>query len=101
MLNNPTGIHPMLPTGINGVQQQPRSNDVVSGFGEVLGRAVEAVNEKQSVAADLAEGLASGQHANIHETMIAAEKSGISFKLMTKMQQKGLDAYQTVMRIQL
>ncbi|MEW6501672.1 MAG: flagellar hook-basal body complex protein FliE [Thermodesulfobacteriota bacterium] len=71
------------------------------GFGEMLNQAVAAVNTRVVEADALAQGLASGQHANIHETMIAAEQAGISFRLMTRVQQKVLDAYQEIMRMQL
>lgn len=96
-------LQPMMPVGVGelGAQPQPVAQDAVSGFGEILNKAVDAVSQRQAEANHLAEGLVSGQHANIHETMIAAEKSSLSFKLMTKVHQKGLDAYQEVMRIQL
>ncbi|MFH7320335.1 flagellar hook-basal body complex protein FliE [Desulfurivibrio sp. D14AmB] len=98
---NPTGLKPAMPIGIAGSEQPAATRDLVSGFGEVLKKAVDAVSARQAEANHLAEGLVSGQHANIHETMIAAEKSSISFRLMTKVHQKGLDAYQEVMRMQL
>ncbi len=71
------------------------------GFGEVLKKSLDAVSSQASEANALAEGLISGQHANIHETMIAMEKSSISFKLMTKAHRKAIEAYQEMMRMQL
>lgn len=102
MIDNPMGVQHLAPLGANGTSAAaPGSRDVVSGFGQVLNRAIDAVNTRQAESAELAKGLVSGQHANIHETMIAMEKSSISFRLMTKVHQKGLDAYQEVMRMQL
>jgi flagellar hook-basal body complex protein FliE len=72
-----------------------------TGFGDVLKQSLDAVNTSKQEAGELTAGLISGQHGNIHETMIAVEKAGISFRLMTKMQQKAIQAYQDVMRIQL
>ncbi len=77
-----------------------RNNDP-TGFSEVLKKSVDAVNERMKAADAMAQGLVSGQHANIHETMIALEKANISFRLMTKVQQKAIDAYREIMRIQL
>jgi len=71
------------------------------GFGDVLKKSMEAVNSGMQEASALSEGLIAGEHGNIHETMIAMEKSGISFRLMTKVQQKAIQAYQDTMRIQL
>jgi len=63
-----------------------------AGFSEVLKQSIEAVNGALHEA--------SGQHANIHETMIALEKANISFRLMTKVQNKVIAAYQDIMRLQ-
>ncbi|MDF1614662.1 flagellar hook-basal body complex protein FliE [Desulfurivibrio dismutans] len=96
-------LQPMMPVGVGelGTKPQPAARDAVSGFGEILNKAVDVVSERQAEANSLSEGLVSGQHSNIHETMIAVEKSSISMRLMTKVHQKGLDAYQEMMRMQL
>lgn len=72
-----------------------------TGFGDVLKKSIETVNGRITEARELSEGLIAGEHGNIHETMIAMEKAGISFRLMTKVQQKAIQAYQDTMRIQL
>ena len=72
-----------------------------SGFGEVLKKSLDSVNNNIEEANGLTTGLISGQHARIHETMIAMEKADVSFKLMTKVQQKAVAAYETIMRMQL
>lgn len=97
---NTNALQPVMPIGITGIEQ-PGARDAISGFGEVLKNAVDAVGKRQAEANYLAEGLVSGRHANIHETMIATEKASISFRLMTKVHQQGLDAYKEVMRMQL
>ena len=72
-----------------------------TGFGEVLKESIGAVNEQISESKKLTDGLVSGQHSNIHEAMIAMEKSGIAVKLMKRVQAKVIDAYKEVMRLQL
>jgi len=74
---------------------------VDSGFGEVLKKSIDSVNGNIEEANNLASGLVSGQHARIHETMIAIEKADVSFKLMTKVQQKAIASYEQIMRMQL
>jgi flagellar hook-basal body complex protein FliE len=71
-----------------------------AGFGDVLKKSLESVNANIQEASQMTEGLVSGQHSNIHETMIAMEKSTISFRMLTKVQQKVIAAYQDVMRMQ-
>lgn len=71
------------------------------GFSEILSRSIAEVNGSSQEANQLLQGLAAGEHANIHETMIAMEKSGISFRMMTRVQQKVIDAYREIMRMQI
>ncbi|MEW6594811.1 MAG: flagellar hook-basal body complex protein FliE [Thermodesulfobacteriota bacterium] len=91
----------VAPAGIAAQRPDRIPATAAEGFGQVLSQAVDAVNTRMQEADALARGLASGQHANIHETMIAAEQAGISFRLMTRVQQKALDAYLEIMRMQL
>jgi flagellar hook-basal body complex protein FliE len=72
-----------------------------TGFGEVLKQSISAVSARRLEAEELIEGLVSGQHANIHETMIAMEKASISFKLLTKVHNKVIGAYEEIQRLQL
>lgn len=78
-----------------------RSAELDRGFGDVLKKSIAGVNAQMNEADVLTQGLVAGEHGNIHETMIAVEKAGISFRLMTKVQQKAIEAYQEMMRIQL
>lgn len=72
-----------------------------TGFGDILKQSVESVSKKMSAAEALSSGLVSGQHSNIHETMIAMEEASLSFRMLTKVQTKVIDAYKEVMRLQL
>lgn len=71
-----------------------------AGFSDVLKESLQSVNATMQQANDLSQGLVSGQHANIHETMIAMEKASVSFRMLTRVQQKALQAYQDIMRMQ-
>lgn len=71
-----------------------------TGFGDVLKKSLESVSANIQESAQMTEGLVAGQHSNIHETMIAMEKSTVSFRMLTKVQQKVIAAYQDVMRMQ-
>ena len=72
-----------------------------AGFEEALKKSIESVNATMQESDELSRGLAAGEHGNIHETMIAIEKASISFRMMTRVQQKAIAAYQDMMRIQL
>lgn len=70
------------------------------GFADVLKKSLDSVNQAKMVASEMQNGLVTGAHSNIHETMIAMERANVSFRLLTKVQQKALNAYQEVMRMQ-
>lgn len=70
------------------------------GFGELLKNAVESVNAMQHEAGRLEDAVAKGENVNIHQAVIANEKAGLSFRLMTQVRNKLLDAYEEIMRMQ-
>ena len=72
-----------------------------TGFGEIFNESMAAVNDKLQEAQQLGAGLVTGEHSNIHETMIAMEESGIALKLVAKVQSKVIEAYKEMMRLQL
>ncbi len=82
------------------LEKSTKNQADTTGFGDVLKKSLESVNSNIQEATQMAEGLVSGQHSNIHETMIAMEKSTVSFRMLTKVQQKVIAAYQDVMRMQ-
>lgn len=73
----------------------------VQTFSDMLGKSIAAVSADANEAEALSEGLAAGEHANIHETMIALEKANVSFRLMTRVQNKVINAYNEIMRMQI
>ena len=83
------------------LDKSAKSQAAGAGFGDVLKKSLESVNANIQESTQMAEGLASGQHSNIHETMIAMEKSTVSFRMLTKVQQKVITAYQDIMRMQI
>jgi len=96
---NAIGIDPIQMT--NSVPIKATKEVQGTGFGDILQESIAAVNQKSQESAALSEGLVSGQHSNIHETMIAMEESSISFRMLSKVQNKVVDAYREIMRLQL
>lgn len=95
-------LTPVVPAGsTTPARPAATSGKADSGFGKVLTKAIDTVNQNIEEADKLATALASGQRANIHETMIAEEKADISFRMLTKTQNKVIEAYQEIMRLQL
>jgi flagellar hook-basal body complex protein FliE len=68
-------------------------------FGSLLKKQIQDVNKLQQEADKAATDLAVGEKKNIHETMIALEKADISFKLMMKVRDKIVQAYEEIMKM--
>ncbi len=71
-----------------------------SSFTDMLGKAVQEVNGKQSAASDAINGLLSGQNVSLHQAMISMQEANVSFQLMVEVRNKLLDSYQELMRMQ-
>jgi len=70
-----------------------------SDFKKMLSSAIQEVNKLQTQANESVQGMVSGKN-DIHTTMVAMEKSGISFRLMLAARNKMIAAYEEVMRMQ-
>ena len=68
-------------------------------FGSVLGRLVNEVNDKQTVAGEAVRGLLGGQNVSLHQAVIAMEEANVSFQLMVEVRNKLLESYQEIMRM--
>ena len=71
------------------------------GFGELLRKSVQQVNDLQLNAENLDKQLAMGTLENVHDATIAAEKAALAVELTAQIRNKVLEAYQEIMRITL
>ncbi|MGD9262386.1 MAG: flagellar hook-basal body complex protein FliE [Desulfobacterales bacterium] len=69
-------------------------------FGEILTDSMNQVNKLQVLADEKIEELAAGKQTDIHQTMIAVEKAGVSFELLMQIRNKLISAYDQIMRMQ-
>jgi flagellar hook-basal body complex protein FliE len=92
-----------IPTApeITPVAQAPvTAGGSASSFTDMLGKAVQEVNNKQANAQSAIEGLISGQNVSLHQAMISMQEANVSFQLMVEVRNKLLDSYQELMRMQ-
>ncbi len=68
------------------------------GFGEVLGKAIGQADRLQLDADAEASRQALGA-GNLHETALALEKADVAMRVLTKVRNKVVEAYQEVMRM--
>jgi flagellar hook-basal body complex protein FliE len=57
------------------------------------------VNRLQQEADATVAAVATGQSNNLHEMMIALDKADVSFRMLTRVRNKVIDAYQEIMRM--
>jgi flagellar hook-basal body complex protein FliE len=89
----PSSTPPLTLTGV-------RKNDPRPGFADHLKATVVNTNHLQQQAKTAMEELATGRSGNIHETLMSMNKAETSFKMLTQVRNKVLNAYQEIMRMQ-
>jgi flagellar hook-basal body complex protein FliE len=70
-----------------------------NGFKDILVGALKSVESQETAADNSIADLLQGK-AEIHETMIALQKSDISMRLFLKVRSKMMDAYREIMHMQ-
>ncbi|HET8699085.1 MAG TPA: flagellar hook-basal body complex protein FliE [Gammaproteobacteria bacterium] len=70
------------------------------GFGELLKASMDAVNQAQTTAQDMAAALERGDaNVSLPEVMIALQKASLSFQAMTEVRNRLVNAYQEIMNM--
>jgi len=85
--------------GIANADESGAARGVHKPFTDFLKAQVENVNSLQKEADTAVAAMVTGQSGNLHETMIALDKADVSFRMMTKVRTKIIDAYHEVMRM--
>lgn len=75
-------------------------SDSTSGFAGLLKSSIDAVNEAQSSASEMAAALERGEKTvTLPEVMIALQKASLSFQAMTEVRNRLVNAYQEIMNM--
>lgn len=94
-------LPPMGAGGIGAVgAATPKPAAPAAGFGDAMKRGLEEVSGLENNADKVAETLASGGPATVHELMIANSKSSIAVDLLVQTRNRAVDAYSEIMRMQ-
>ncbi|MBT8137432.1 MAG: flagellar hook-basal body complex protein FliE [Gammaproteobacteria bacterium] len=86
-------------------KQQPTAADKPAetgqaDFGELLRQSVDKVNETQKAAGAMAEKFESGDpNVDVTQVMLALQKADVSFKAMTEVRNKLVEAYREIMNM--
>lgn len=78
---------------------RPTDEVAAPGFADQLKILIKDVNAEMQKSEKISEDFAAGKINNIHETMVAAEKAAIAFRLVGSIRERVLEAYHEVMRM--
>lgn len=97
-LNGMTSLNPVQQDNsqITQLKQQPEKS-----FGTVLKHAIDNVSKQENESDLKAELLAEGKTDNLHDVMISAQKASIKVETAVEVQQKAIDIYNEMMRMQI
>ncbi|MEW5924238.1 MAG: flagellar hook-basal body complex protein FliE [Candidatus Zixiibacteriota bacterium] len=94
-------INQVVPGLANQVQKNQLADDGAekSNFTDLFNNFLNSVNDLQFDSAKAQELLATGDAADLHQVMIAAEEAGIAMDLLLEIRNKLVDAYKTIMQM--
>ncbi len=85
---------------VEGLQPDVTESTSASGFSKLLTDAVDQVNGAQKQAAALAEGFEKGaEGVDLTDVMVSLQKADVSFRAITEVRNKLLNAYQEIMNM--
>jgi len=70
-----------------------------TSFGQMLKDSFDEVSRLQQESSESIQNLVTGKQTDIHQTMIAMEKSSVAFNLLMQIRNKTIEAYQKIMRM--
>jgi flagellar hook-basal body complex protein FliE len=89
--------------GVGGVGSGPGGvNGIDNGFAKLLKQGIESVNNTQAKAADLATKFERGvPGVELPQVMLEMQKANVSFRALTEVRNKFIDAYREIMNMPL
>ena len=90
-------IKPLIP--LKGSEEKEITGG--NSFVELLKKGIDEVNQKQLESDQVTRDFALGKIDNIHQVTIAAEEASLALNLTTAIQNKVVDAYKEIMRMQI
>ncbi len=92
----PIGADPNLAGAINPAEAAP-----APGFGDALANGLTQISDLEHGADALIQDVATGGPTKVHEAMVAQTESALAIDLLVQVRDRGLEAYQEIMRLQL
>jgi len=102
LINNAQAMNQITPMQKNeSIQQTTQDEKGKVSFSNVLKNAIEKINEAEHESNVQTEALAEGKVDDLHDVMISAQKAKVMVETAVQIQQKAIDTYNEVMRMQI
>ncbi|GAP22521.1 flagellar hook-basal body complex protein FliE [Leptolinea tardivitalis] len=95
---NVPGIRTYLPSQVNSTGKTPATN-TLKEVGKTFDSMLQQLSDTQQTSDDLLTKLAAGEDVDIHQVMIAADQTDISFRIALGIRDKLVDAYKEISRM--
>lgn len=93
---------PSLPTDVTSTPQQPTgSASAGAAFTQSITDAIGSLSGAQNNADAAVAGVADNNGTDIHTAMIAMDQASLSMQLAVQVRDKGIEAYQTMLNMQM
>lgn len=87
-------------SGLDGAVSAPATSSG-GGFGSLLAKGLESVSSLENNADNLAATFAAGGNVQIYDLMAATSKANLGMSVLNEIRNKGLEAYQSIINIQI
>jgi flagellar hook-basal body complex protein FliE len=90
----------ITPAGLNAGQTNGPVDKAGDSFGDLVGKAVEQLDQMQQQADTASVQVATGGDIELHTAMVTMEESSLAMQLALQVRNKVVDSYQEIMRMQ-
>lgn len=96
-LNPVSPLNPLADLGKTGSENAAEG----ANFSDILKQALQEVDAAQNSAEQEVRNLMTGESTDMHTAILAVQKADVSFQMMMAVRGKLIDAYRTVMQMQM
>jgi len=95
-----SGVSGVDPSAFTLPSSNTRSADGGASFGESITGAIDQLRELQSTSNELSVAAVTGDLDDIHSAMIASTRASVTLELVAAVRNKGVEAFNEIMRMQ-
>ncbi|KKB38980.1 flagellar hook-basal body complex protein FliE [Bacillus thermotolerans] len=95
------GTSPFVKTESIGTKQTATPDEAQQNFADFLKQSIDQVSKAEGESASLTGKMIRGENVDLHQVLIASQKSSVTLQLTMEVRNKAIEAYQEIMRMQM